>query len=130
MVVLKREMNSTENYISQTYNNKCQASINSDGTITLRIYDVENEEKDEIIILSEDETNAIFDLMNMIDEKKQIKILFLRGKINEKVVKIARYKSNQHHTKVETSEYELYKKFKDKYNIKDIKGLEVNDNWL
>lgn len=73
MVVLKREMNSTENYISQTYNNKCQASINSDGTITLRIYDVENEEKDEIIILSEGETNAIFDLMNIIAEKKSKK---------------------------------------------------------
>lgn len=41
------------------------------------------------------------------------------------------YESNQHHTKVEISEHELYKKFKDKYNnIKGIKGLEVNDNWL
>ena len=90
---MKREINSTENYRPQIYNNKCQASINSDGMITLRIYDIKNEGKDEIIIiLSEDETNAIFE------------------------------------TKVETSEYELYKKFKDKYNI--IKGLEVNDNWL
>jgi hypothetical protein len=36
-------------------------------------------------------------------------------------------------TKVEISEYELYKKVKvkDKYIIiKVIKGLEINDNWL
>ena len=70
MVVLKREMNSTESYKSQQcYNYECQASINSNGMITLRIYDTENREKDEIVVLSKKETDAIFDLMNEIHER-------------------------------------------------------------
>lgn len=72
MVVLKREMNITESYKSQQcydYNCECQASINSNGMITLRIYDTENREKDEIVVLSKKETDAIFDLMYKIHEK-------------------------------------------------------------
>lgn len=70
MVVLKREINSTESYKSkQCYNYECQASINSNGMITLRIYDTENREKDEIVVLSKKETDAIFDLMYKIHEK-------------------------------------------------------------
>lgn len=47
----------------------CQASFNSDGNITLRNYDRSNKNKDEIIILSETETKAIFILMSEISNK-------------------------------------------------------------
>jgi len=70
MIALKREIISTESYENETYfAYKCQASINSDGKITLRNYAIDNREKDEIIILSETETAAIFDLMYKIHEK-------------------------------------------------------------
>lgn len=41
----------------------CQASFNSDGNITLRSYDIRNKDSDEIIILSAEETQAIFKLL-------------------------------------------------------------------
>lgn len=44
----------------------CQASINSDGNITLRNYNACNKNSDEIIILSDKETQAIFKLMKVI----------------------------------------------------------------
>lgn len=72
MVVLKREMNITDSYKSQqcyNLNFECQASINSDGNITLRNYDVENKSMDEIIVMSKKETEAIFKLMHVIKEK-------------------------------------------------------------
>ena len=47
----------------------CQASINSDGVITLRNYDIQNKNSDEIIILSAEETQAIFDLFRMLGNK-------------------------------------------------------------
>lgn len=40
----------------------CQASFNSDGYITLRNYNIENKDSDEIIILSAEETQAIIKL--------------------------------------------------------------------
>ena len=75
MIILKREMSSTENYKILDYGNTCQASINSDKNIVLRIYNPENKEKDEIIILSKEETDAIFDLMYAIHEKTNKNVL-------------------------------------------------------
>lgn len=47
----------------------CQASFNSDGNITLRNYDRSNKNKDEIIILSESETKALFTLFSKMGQK-------------------------------------------------------------
>ena len=47
----------------------CQASFNSDGQITLRNYD--DNSSDEIIILSNKETNAIFSLFSRIGQKNK-----------------------------------------------------------
>ena len=47
----------------------CQASFNSDGNITLRNYDRSNKNKDEIIILSNSETKALFELFSKMGEK-------------------------------------------------------------
>lgn len=46
----------------------CQASFNSDGNITLRNYDRSNKNKDEIIILSNSETKALFELFSKMGE--------------------------------------------------------------
>ena len=48
----------------------CQASFNSDGNITLRNYNIENKNSDEIIILSAEETHSIIELFRKI--KRQI----------------------------------------------------------
>lgn len=71
MKIIKRKMqakiiNDGSNDFTPT-----QASFNSDGNITLRHYgylgaDVKND--DEIIVLSESETQAIFELMRKIKE--------------------------------------------------------------
>ena len=47
----------------------CQASFNSDGNITLRNYDRANKNSDEIIILSESETKALFELFSRMGQK-------------------------------------------------------------
>ena len=49
----------------------CQASFNSDGNITLRNYDRSNKNKDEIIILSNTETEALFCLFSKIGQKNK-----------------------------------------------------------
>ena len=49
----------------------CQASFNSDGNITLRNYDRSNKDKDEIIILSNSETEALFALFSRIGQKNK-----------------------------------------------------------
>lgn len=46
-----------------------QASINSDRCLTIRNYNYDNS-SDEIIVLSNKETNAIFDLLKFIKEKE------------------------------------------------------------
>ena len=46
----------------------CQASFNSDGNITLRNYDRSNKNKDEIIILSNSETKALFELFSKMGQ--------------------------------------------------------------
>ena len=65
MITIKREMqtkavNKSEKYYS------CQASLNSDGVITLRNYNENDRDKDEITVLSREETKAIFALMRSI----------------------------------------------------------------
>lgn len=74
MIVIKRNMNAEE--IVKTADNNldqylpyCQASFNSDGNITLRNYDQSNKNKDEIIILSHSETNALFALFSKMGQK-------------------------------------------------------------
>lgn len=74
MIVLKRNMNAEERIETANdnigeYLPHCQASFNSDGNITLRNYDRGNKIKDEIIILSASETNALFALFTRIGEK-------------------------------------------------------------
>ena len=74
MIVIKRNM-SAEVVVKTADNNideylpHCQASFNSDGSITLRNYDRSDRNKDEIIILSENETNALFNLFNKLEGK-------------------------------------------------------------
>ena len=76
MIVIKRNMNAeevvktAENNIDQ-YLPYCQASFNSDGNITLRNYDNSNKNKDEIIILSHTETNALFALFSKMGQKNK-----------------------------------------------------------
>lgn len=67
MKLIKREMQSEEPIEDKTnYYSCCQASINSDGNITLRNYDRKSKNSDEIIILSQEETAAIFRLLEKI----------------------------------------------------------------
>ena len=74
MEVIKRNMNA-EKVVETADNNineylpYCQASFNSDGNITLRNYDRSDKNKDEIIILSDSETNALSALFNKIGQK-------------------------------------------------------------
>ena len=74
MIVLKRNMNAEETAKTAEHNFNeylpyCQASLNSDGVITLRNYDRSNKNKDEIIILSKSETSALFALFSQIGQK-------------------------------------------------------------
>lgn len=67
MKIIDREM-----VIKETITDKsnhalyCQASFNSDGKITLRNYNINNKNSDEIIILSAEETQAIVKLFSEI----------------------------------------------------------------
>lgn len=76
MIVIKRKMladektRTAENNVDE-YFPYCQASFNSDGNITLRNYDKRNKDKDEIIILSESETKAVFELLHQIKKKTE-----------------------------------------------------------
>lgn len=76
MKILKRKL-VTDEHIKTANDNideylpYCQASFNSDGNITLRNYDRSNKEKDEIIILSNSETEALFLLFSQIGQKNR-----------------------------------------------------------
>ncbi len=63
MKIIKRTMQSE---ITDKYVEKCQASLNSDGSIVLRSYTPFNKDNDEIFVLSTVETDAIFALMRKI----------------------------------------------------------------
>ena len=65
MKIINREMETKEITTDKgQYALYCQASFNSQGYITLRNYDVENKNSDEIIILSGEETQAIINLFS------------------------------------------------------------------
>lgn len=70
MVIIKREIlaEKSETNKGNRYAH-CQASLNSDGMITLRNYDDNN--SDEIIILSAKETDALFKLFSKIGQKNK-----------------------------------------------------------
>lgn len=76
MIIIKRNIK-PENQVKFAEHNigeylpHCQASFNSDGNITLRNYDRSNKNKDEIIILSNSETNALFLLFSRIGQKNK-----------------------------------------------------------
>lgn len=67
MKIIDREM-----VIKETMTDKgehslyCQASFNSDGNITLRNYNINNKNSDEIIILTAEETQAVVKLFSEI----------------------------------------------------------------
>lgn len=67
MTVIECETTASNNI--DEYLPHCQASFNSDGNITLRNYDNSNKNKDEIIILSNSETEALFALFSRIGQK-------------------------------------------------------------
>ena len=74
MRVIKREMQIEEKLRTaddniNDYLPKSQASFNSDNCIVIRNYDASNKNKDEIIILTPTETNAIFLLFSSLGEK-------------------------------------------------------------
>lgn len=74
MILIKREnttktIEKTAEHNINEYLPYCQASFNSDGNITLRNYDKSNSNKDEIIILSNIETEALFKLFSQIGQK-------------------------------------------------------------
>lgn len=71
MIIIKRKMQVEEVAKTEESNSgrRCQASLNSDGRITLRHYDPIRKDNDEIIILSETETGAIFALMEALKNR-------------------------------------------------------------
>ena len=77
MKIIKRQMIQPMEQLSignddrDTYLPYCQASFNSDGNITLRNYDRSNKNKDEIIILSNSETTALFALFSKMGQKNR-----------------------------------------------------------
>lgn len=74
MKIIKRKMENLAEQIKigdhniDTYLPYCQASFNSDGNITLRNYDRSNKNDDEIVILSNSETNALFELFSKLGQ--------------------------------------------------------------
>ena len=71
MVKLNRIMTTEKVTSSSEFFTDCQAAFNSDGNITLRNYDREDKDKDEIIILSNKETHALFALFSRIGQKNK-----------------------------------------------------------
>lgn len=67
MKIIDREMRSTVTTTEKSQHSLyCQASFNSDGVITLRNYNVNDKDSDEIIVLSVEETQAIAKLFKRI----------------------------------------------------------------
>lgn len=69
MIKIKRNISSETEKNDEKYFSSCQASLSSDGNITLRNYDYINKNNDEILILSKEETDAIFKLFKILDKK-------------------------------------------------------------
>lgn len=69
MKIIDREMKVVESCTDKSnYSLKCQASFNSDGVLTLRNYNIEDKNSDEIIIFSREETNAVVELFRAIKQ--------------------------------------------------------------
>ena len=74
MKIIKRQMTTPAEQMVigndniDTYLPCCQASFNSDGNVTLRNYNRSNKNRDEIIILSQSETKALFDLFSKMGQ--------------------------------------------------------------
>ena len=68
MKIIKRKMEVVSEAKNENNHERCQASLNSDGCITLRNYSTVCRNEDEISILSEKETKAIFALMEVIKD--------------------------------------------------------------
>lgn len=69
MKIIDREMKVVESCTDKSnYSLNCQASFNSDGVLTLRNYNIEDKNSDEIIIFSREETNAIVELFRAIKQ--------------------------------------------------------------
>lgn len=66
-IVIDEKLRTADDNMGE-YLPKSQASFNSDNCITIRNYDI-GDGRDEIIILSPTETNAIFLLFSSIGEK-------------------------------------------------------------
>ncbi|MDO4301989.1 MAG: hypothetical protein Q4D26_11455 [Clostridia bacterium] len=64
MQQIKRCLASTVEFSERT--NKCQAAFNSDGRITLRLYN--NSKVDTMIIFTEEESRAIANLFSKVKE--------------------------------------------------------------
>ena len=71
MKVIERAMSATA-YNTSKDGYSCQASFNSFGQITLRNYNSCEKDKDEIIILSDEETKAIFDLFRRFKQQDML----------------------------------------------------------
>lgn len=67
MKIIEREMQTKEHTTKENFD-KCQASFNSYGCITIRNYNRYDKDKDEIICLSDKETRAIIDLFRKLKE--------------------------------------------------------------
>lgn len=67
MIKFKREMKKAETIKIE---HPCwQASFNSDGRLTLRGYNIYNQDNDEIILFSQSETRAVIELFREIADK-------------------------------------------------------------
>ena len=68
MIIINRKMQVAEQKTTgeRGYGQRSQASINSEGRITIRNYSRSDRDHDEIMILSDAETKAIFDLMRVM----------------------------------------------------------------
>lgn len=67
MILIDREMQTIKSMTNKGQTSlDCQASLNSNGVITLRNYTVGNNDSDEIIVLSQEETDAIFELFRKL----------------------------------------------------------------
>ena len=73
MKIIDREMKVVESCTDKSnYSLKCQASFNSDGVLTLRNYNIEDKNSDEIIIFSREETlSSLMCLMFRFKEERK-----------------------------------------------------------
>ena len=73
MIKIRRKMTSEQIEESRMYYyQKCQASLNSDGNITLRNYDCTEKDSDEIFILTKEETRALYQLFALLKNESSI----------------------------------------------------------